>query len=100
MDQLTVTSKKTPEAATSGVFVCLWTISTFLSYISLYAIIQEKSIPNFFNHVLALLYSFFSFAKEANIFLVPIAALSKSTVTSKSFPPSAMDFTVPSPKRM
>ena len=31
--------KKTPEAATSGVFVCLWTISTFLSYISLYAII-------------------------------------------------------------
>ena len=60
MDQLTVTSTKTPEAATSGVFVCLWTISTFLSYISLDPISLHKSIPNFFNHVLTFLSLFYT----------------------------------------
>lgn len=40
-------------------------------------------------------YNFFNFAKEANIFFCP--AVSNSTVTSKSFPPSFTSFTVPEP---
>ena len=40
-------------------------------------------------------YTFFNFAKDANIFFTP--TFSKSTVTSKSFPPSVICRTVPLP---